>query len=320
MQIFRSLAEIPSHAGPSVVAIGNFDGLHRGHQEILAEVRRRAQEQGAFSVAVTFDPHPVRVLRPEMAPKLITPMPQRLELLARTGVDATLVLPFTQKLSQTSALDFAKNVLADGLRAVEVHEGESFRFGHNAQAGTEDLIRIGKQLGFAVFEHRALTVRGIPVSSSEVRQRILAGNMSRARALLGRAFSIESTQERGRGVGGRLLVPTINLAPYAELVPAHGVYVTRVRVGERWFTAVTNCGVRPTFGVESFAVESYMLDFEPVEIAPETPVEVCFLRHLRAERKFASPEALKEQILRDVARARRYHTLAERLTASPIRS
>lgn len=310
MKVFRSLAEIPADSGRSVVAIGNFDGVHLGHQEILAEIRNRAREQRAASIAVTFDPHPVRVLRPEVAPKLITPMPQRLELLARTGVDATVILPFTRKFSQTSAFDFAKQVLAQGLRAIEVHEGESFRFGHTAQAGTEDLIHFGEQLGFAVFGHRALTVRGVPVSSSEVRRLIVVGNVSGARALLGRTFSIESTQERGRGVGGKLLVPTINLAPYAELMPANGVYVSRVRLGDRWFNAVTNCGVRPTFGVESFAVESYLLDFEPVEITPETPVEVCFLRRLRDELKFTSPEALKEQILRDVAKAKRYHQLA----------
>lgn len=315
MQVFRLLAEIPAALGRCVVAIGNFDGVHLGHKAILAEVHKRAQAQGAASVAVTFDPHPVRVLRPELAPKLITPMPQRLELLAQTGVDATLILPFTEEFSQMSAFDFAGQVLGQGLRAVEVHEGESFRFGHNAASGTEDLIRLGERLGFAVFGHHALKVRGVPVSSSGVRQRIQEGNVSMARALLGRPFSMESTQERGRGVGSRLLVPTINLAPYAELTPANGVYVSRVRVGERWFEAVTNCGVRPTFGVESFAVESYLLDFEPVEIAPETPVEVSFLQRLREERKFASPEMLKEQILRDVAKAKRYHRLAGRLAA-----
>ncbi len=312
MLVFRSLDEIPGDFGRSVVAIGNFDGVHLGHREILAEVLRRAGEQGAASVAVTFDPHPVRVLRPEMAPKLITPMPQRLELLAETGIDATVILPFTKEFSRMPARVFAEQVLARELCAVEVHEGESFRFGHNAEAGTEDLVLLGRELGFAVFGHRVLRVRGIPVSSSEIRQRIAAGEMNVARSLLGRVFSIESTQERGRGVGSKLLVPTINLAPYEELTPAHGVYVTRVRVGERWFAAVTNCGVRPTFGVDSFAIESYLLDFVSVEMTAETVVEVCFLKRLREERKFDSVEALKEQIVRDLARAKRYHEKAFR--------
>jgi len=321
MQVFRSLDEIPAALGPTVAAIGNFDGVHRGHQAIIADVRARAAALQAASVAVTFDPHPVRLLRPEDAPRLITPLPQRLDLLAATGLDATLVLPFTQEFSQTPARDFAERVLARGLHAVEVHEGDSFRFGRGAEAGTPELVEFGKQMGFAVYGHRVIRVRVLPVSSSEVRRRIAAGEMNIARALLGRAFSIRSTQERGRGIGSRLLVPTINLAAYDELVPAHGVYLTRVHIGageaKRNFRAVTNCGVRPTFGVERFAIESYLLGWnpeaDPVEITPETPVEVCFLARLREERAFPSPEALKAQIMRDVAKAERYHRLGERL-------
>ena len=317
MKIFRSLAAIPADLGPTVVAIGNFDGVHRGHRAILAEAIERARMQGAVSLAVTFDPHPVKVLRPMAAPKLITPMEQRLKLLAQTGVDATVILPFTEEFSSMRAFTFAERVLARGLQAMEVHEGESFRFGHNAEGDTEDLVRFGRELGFGVVSHQALAVRGITVSSSEVRRRIIAGEVSLSRALLGRPFSMVSTQERGRGVGSKTLVPTINLAPYAELRPGNGVYVTRVRVGDRWFEAVTNCGVRPTFEVESFAVESYLLDYdpaetgEPVEMTAHTPVEVCFLARLREERKFDSAEALKEQILRDAAKARRYHRLAQ---------
>jgi riboflavin kinase/FMN adenylyltransferase len=321
MQVFRSLYEIPAALGPTVAAIGNFDGVHRGHQAIIADVRARAAALQAASVAVTFDPHPVRLLRPEAAPRLITPLPQRLDLLAATGLDAVLVLPFTREFSQTPARDFAERVLARSLRAVEVHEGDSFRFGRGAEGGTRELVEFGKEMGFAVYGHRVITVRGLPVSSSEVRRRIAAGEMGMARALLGRAFSIRSTQERGRGIGSRLLVPTINLAAYDELVPAHGVYVTRVGIGageaKRSFCAVTNCGVRPTFGVERFAIESYLLGWnpeaDPVEITLETPVEVCFLARLREERAFPSPESLKAQIMRDVAKADRYHRLAERL-------
>lgn len=312
MKVYRSLAEIPSDLGPTVVAIGNFDGVHRGHQAIIAEVQSCAHRHQAVSLAVTFDPHPVSILRPELAPRLITPLPQRLNLLAQTGLNATLVLPFTAEFSQTPAVEFAAQVLKGALHAVEVHEGDSFRFGRGAEAGTEDLIRFGQQLGFAVFRHQVLTVRGIPVSSSEIRRRIASGDVSIARALLGRPFSIISSQRRDRGIGAKLLVPTINLAPYPELVPAHGVYVTRVRLGDRWFCAVTNVGVRPTFGVESFAIESYLLEFEPVDLTPDTPVEVCFLKRLREERQFPSPEDLKQQILKDVAAANRYHRLAQR--------
>lgn len=322
MQVYRSLEQIPASLGATVVAIGNFDGVHRGHQAIIADVRRRAATLGARAVAVTFEPHPMRVLRPAQAPRLITPFAERLERLADTGLDATLVLDFTPDFAGTPAEVFAEQVLEQALKAVAVHEGDNFRFGRGAEAGTPELRAFGEQMGFAVYGHQMLTLRGRPVSSSEVRQAIAKGEMGLARALLGRVFSIRSTQVRERGVGGRLLVPTINLAEYPELTPAHGVYITCVTLGQgaeaRRFDAVTNCGVRPTFGVERFAIESYLLDWnpnlDPVELTPTTPVEVHFLARLREERTFPSPEALKEQILRDVVKAKRYHLLRKSLS------
>jgi len=323
MQVFRSLREIPSGFGPTVVAIGNFDGVHRGHQAIIGNVRQRAGQLTASaarvrSVALTFDPHPVRVLRPAHAPRLITPMPQRLDLLAATGLDATVVIPFTEEFSRLSAPDFARQVLSHALRAAEVHEGDNFRFGHNATAGTPELIELGRELGFHVVAHTALKVRGIAVSSSEVRRRIAAGDLATARALLGRVFSIRSTQARGRGIGTRLTVPTINLAPYDELLPAGGVYITQLKIGSsragagqetQLFDGVTNAGIRPTFGEPSYAIETYLLNFREIDLTPETPLELCFLRRIREEKKFATPEALKAQIMQDVAKAKRYFRL-----------
>ncbi len=308
MQIFRSITEMPPMPH-TVAAIGNFDGVHRGHQEIIGRVIERARSLEAQSIAVTFDPHPLAVLRPELAPKLITPIPERLRLLAQTGIAATLVLPFTRDFSLQSPREFAENVLRGALRVFEVHEGDSFRFGHDAAAGIAELKSLGKELGFGVVSHGSLIVRGITVSSSEVRRHIVAGELSLARALLGRPFSILSTAVHGRGVGKKLTTPTINLAPYRELLPPDGVYVTRVRIGDGApiFNAVTNAGSRPTFEGAGFAVESHLLDGPPsVELTEATPIEVCFLMRLREERRFPSPEALKAQILRDVERARRY--------------
>lgn len=314
MQVIRSLDAIPPGLTRTVLAIGNFDGMHRGHQEILRKVRERAQQLGAQSVAVTFDPHPVRVLRSEQAPRLITPLPQRLELLAQTGIDATIVIPFTEAFSHLSAHDFADGILRRSFHAIEIHEGDNFHFGHGARAGTAELQQLGRELGFTVVAHPALTVRGISVSSSQIRQRIAAGEVSCARVLLGRPFSIRSTPARGRGIGTRLTVPTINLAPYGELLPANGVYVTRISIGaglnRETFDSVTNAGNRPTFGEDSYAVESHLLDFHPIDLAEDTPIELCFFAHIRPERRFDSPEALKAQILRDVAYARRYLQLA----------
>lgn len=317
MQVIRSLDATPASLTRSVLAIGNFDGVHRGHLAIMHEIRERARALDAQSFAVTFDPHPMRVLRPGQAPRLITPLPQRLDLLAQTGIDATLVIPFKEEFSRLSAFEFADKVLRRSLHAVEVHEGDNFRFGRGAQAGTAELEQLGKQLGFAVVSHPALTIRGICVSSSEIRRRIAQGDVSIARCLLGRPFSIRSTRAKGRGIGSRLTVPTVNLAQYDELVPANGVYITRVTIGSglnrETFDAATNAGNRPTFGEDSYAIESHLLDFRPIDIGPDTPIELWFLARIRAERRFDSPDSLKAQILRDVAFARRYFHLANAL-------
>jgi riboflavin kinase / FMN adenylyltransferase len=311
MQIFRSIPELPAAWPRTVAAIGNFDGVHRGHQEIIARVLERAHTLRVRAIAVTFDPHPVALLHPKRAPKLITPMPHRLRLLERTGLDATLVIPFTREFSMLSAREFAEGVLRGGLRVTEVHEGDTFRFGHDAAAGIEDLKKLGAELGFAVISHGALRVRGVTVSSSEVRRRIAAGQMGMARAMLGRAFSILSTPARGRGVGAGLNAPTINLAPYPGLLPANGVYVTQLRIGEGpdavVLPAVSNVGIRPTFADAGFAVESHLLEGPPpAELTETMPLELCFLRRLRDERRFPSSEALMAQIRRDVEQAQRY--------------
>ncbi len=306
MQVFRSLAEIPASFGPSIVSIGNFDGVHCGHRVILERLIRNAAARSVRSVAVTFDPHPLRVLRPEASLKLITPLHARLELLEEAGVDTVLVLPFTAALSRMRAGEFVTAILRDALRAIEVHEGPNFRFGYRAEGDIQQLRDLGRTLGFEVVIHPACRLRSVTVSSSKIRDLISRGELRAARVLLGHSFFIHSTPAGGRGIGSRLTVPTVNLARYDELLPANGVYVTQLRVADEWFDAVTNIGNRPTFGADSFAIESHLLDFHPLELSPETPLELRFLQRIREERKFPSPEALKAQILRDVARAQRY--------------
>jgi len=307
--VYRSVAEIPGGFGPSV-AIGNFDGVHLGHQEILSAVVAEARALGVRSVAVTFDPHPQQFLRPAKAPRLLTPMDARVRLLATTGIDAVLVLTFDAALAALPAREFVRGILVDGLGVCALHEGGNFHFGHRARAGVMQLQRFGAGLGFAVHVHSAVTVRGMEVSSSAVRALVAAGDMRRTRWMLGRPFAVRSTPARGRGIGTRLLVPTVNLAAYDGLLPAFGVYVTRLTVGERRFQAVTNVGNRPTFGEASFAVESHILDFEPMDIDEQTPLELEFLLRLRGEVEWPSPEALKAQIFKDVAKAQRYFRLA----------
>jgi riboflavin kinase/FMN adenylyltransferase len=311
--VFRSVAQIPSDFGPCVAAIGNFDGVHLGHRQILEAVAEEARGRGFRSIAITFDPHPAQFLYPADAPKLLTFLPERLRLLATTGVDAVLVLPFGEELSRVSARDFVRDILVGALGVRGMHEGGSFRFGHGAKAGVAELREFGAEFGFGVAVHPPVRVHGMEVSSSAVRGLIAAGDVRRARWMLGRIFAVHSTPARGRGIGTRLLVPTVNLAAYDGMLPAFGVYVTRLTVGERCFEAVTNVGNRPTFEGAGFGVETHILDFEPVDLSEETAVKLEFLTRLRGEMTWPSAEALKAQIFRDVGRAKGYFRLADGL-------
>jgi riboflavin kinase/FMN adenylyltransferase len=306
MRVFRSLDELPADWNATVTSIGNFDGVHRAHRKVLASVVDRARRLNAHSLAVTFDPHPLRVLRPESAPPLILPLKQKMAALAQTGIEGFLALPFTQQLVVVSPRDFVRNIVVERLHAKEVHEGSNFHFGHRAQGNCDMLKRFGEEFGFSVTIYPEMLWHGETVSSSRIRQLLVDGNASRARHLLDRAFSIVGTPARGRGYGTRYTVPTINLAPYPELVPKNGVYVTCTRVANERFESVTNVGNRPTFDGQSFAIETHLLNFHPISLDEQTEVEITFLKWLRPEVKWPSPDALKQQIGKDVARAKRF--------------
>ncbi|MBZ5720467.1 MAG: bifunctional riboflavin kinase/FAD synthetase [Acidobacteriia bacterium] len=306
MQVFHKLDEVPAGFGPTLLSVGNFDGVHRAHTSVLKEIIARARQLGGKAMAVTFEPHPIRILRPDSGLKLITPTPEKLHLLEATGLDAVLLLPFTRDLSLMTPHQFAHDILKKRLHACEVHEGYNFRFGHKAAGDVNLLAELGRELGFAVKVYPEMQLRGEPVSSSHIRKLLSQGRVSRARHLLGRPFAILSTPGRGRGYGSKYTVPTINLSRYQEHVPKDGVYITRTRVGEECFDSVTNVGTRPTFGTESFAIETHLLNFHPIELAPDTEAEIHFLDRLRDEIKFPSIDALKQQIGQDVKKATRY--------------
>jgi riboflavin kinase/FMN adenylyltransferase len=324
--VYRSVQEIPFRFGRTVAVIGNFDGVHLGHREILSAVAEEARARGLRSVAITFDPHPEQFLRPAQAPRLLTPIAERARLLASTGIDAVVMLKFDEALAGLAARDFVREILVDALGVLALHEGGNFRFGHNAEAGVKELEDLGAEFGFITRVHAPVRVKGLEVSSSAIRALVASGDVRRARWMLGRPFAVRSTPARGRGIGTRLLVPTVNLAAYEGLLPAFGVYVTRLMVGGRCFQAVTNVGNRPTFGEASFAVESHILDFDPVrhptdesaaadvgapvELDERTPIKLEFMLRLRGEIEWPSPEALKAQIFKDVASAKRYFRLA----------
>lgn len=309
MRVFHKLEEVPTDFGPTFVSVGNFDGVHRAHAHVLNEIVLRAREGGGKAVAITFEPHPARILKPESGLKLLTPLPEKLRWLEGTGIDAVLVLPFGRDLSLMTPRQFAERVLKKGLRAREVHEGFNFRFGHKAAGDVKMLAEFGREMGFEVSVYPEMRLRGETVSSSQIRRLISQGRVSRARHLLARPFCILGFPGRGRGYGSKYTVPTINLARYEELVPQDGVYITWTRVAKERFDSVTNVGNRPTFGAELFAIETHLLNFHPLELTPDTEVEICFLERLRDEIKFPSVDALREQIARDVKKARRYFHL-----------
>src|SRR5271157_2955490 len=270
MLTFHRLDDVPRDFGPALVSVGNFDGVHRAHRHVLDEIVRRAKTEKAQAVVVTFEPHPARILRPDSGLKLLTPLPEKLRLLEATGIDAVLVLPFGRDLSLMTPRQFVERILKKKLHAREVHEGYNFRFGHKAAGDVNLLAQLGQEMGFEVKVYSEEKLRGEPVSSSHIRKLIREGRVSRARHLLARPFCILGAAGRGRGYGSKYTVPTINLARYEELVPKDGVYITCTRVGAENFDSVTNVGNRPTFGADSFAIETHLLNFHPLELRPET--------------------------------------------------
>jgi riboflavin kinase/FMN adenylyltransferase len=307
MKAFRQLSEVPADFGPSVVTIGNFDGVHAGHREILRRVAEIARDRRFVPVVLTFDPHPARVLAPERAPRLINTISQRLRRAESAGVQAALLLPFSLDLARQSPEDFARAVLADTLRARVVIVGEDFRFGYKQAGDLATLRMLGESLGFEVESAGAIQRRGERISSTAIRKLIEAGRVSRACRMLGEPFALEGPVVSGHGIGGKQTVPTLNMKPENELLPATGVYATLTRdpdSGRDW-KSITNVGYRPTFDGKDLTCETFLLD--PFDGNTPKRIEVSFLYFLRGEKKFDTPELLRAQIMKDVARANRVH-------------
>ena len=299
MQIWRSLEEITQPPANAVLTIGNFDGLHCGHRHVIDLMRKTAAQMNGGSVALTFDPHPSRVLAPQRAPLLLTPMPERIRLLEAAGLDALLVLPFTKELAAWPPEDFVQRVMVERLKIKEVLVGGNFRFGYR-QAGNVDLLwQLGAQAGFAVQVIDPIQVRGGLVSSTRIRTLLTEGRVSLAARLLGRSYEVVGPIVPGRGIGRKQTVPTYNLAPYPELLPKRGVYITTTN----GVHSVTNIGHNPTFGETELHLESHLLE-DPG--TPTTEMRVAFHFRIRDEVKFPSPETLRARIGRDIAMARRY--------------
>ena len=290
----------------SVLAIGNFDGIHLGHQAILKAAVRRAGETHDVATALTFDPSPRKVLRPESAPPRVATNTQRMEYFGALQLEAAVVLPFTLELARLSPEEFVEQILVRGLHVRTVLVGENFRFGHK-QAGDVNLLReLGARHGFEVEVIPPVAYEGEVVSSTVIRREIAAGNVTHAARLLGRPFVLTGEVVSGTGTGRRFTFPTLNLKPEQELLPARGVYITRTLLeGEtKSRRSVTNIGVRPTFNGSGVSVETHLLDYSR-EVSAKR-IEVQFWKRLREEKKFAGPEELRAQIARDIAAANRF--------------
>jgi riboflavin kinase/FMN adenylyltransferase len=310
MKIFRSSAEIGSDFGPSVVAIGNFDGMHAGHRQIMRRVVALARQRGYTPTILTFDPHPARVLAPDRAPKLLMTIDQRVRAMESEGIEAVFLLPFSLDFAKRTPEEFAASILVQDLRARAVFVGEDFRFGYKQSGNVDTLRALGQSRGFEFEAVAAIAWRGERISSSTVRKLVVEGAVSRACRLLGTPgapFALEGTVVPGQGIGSKQTVPTLNLDPLNEVLPKTGVYVTRTRDldSTRTWNSITNVGYRPTFNGDSLTIETFLLD--PLGVPAPVRIEVAFLKRLRAERKFENPAALKSQILKDVNTATRLH-------------
>ena len=304
MKTYTGVKEIRPGLDRPVVTLGNFDGVHRGHQFVIAQVLDRSRQSGRPALLVTFRPHPLKIVRPASAPPLLQSHEAKMERIAALGVEHALVLPFTPAFASLSAESFVREVLHRGLGASSVYVGNNFNFGRGREGNLDLLRRLGSELGFEVPEVPDFRVLGSPVSSSRIRRAVHSGEVEFARELLGRPFSVSGRVVHGDARGAGLGFPTANLESPAEIVPADGVYVTRARVHGAERDAVTNVGSRPTFQSARFAIETHFLD--PPGDLYGLPMEVLFLGRLRPEVRFDSADQLRRQIAADVARARRF--------------
>jgi len=288
----------------SAVTIGNFVGVHLGHQRILHAVLDRAHRTDALGAVLTFYPHPARVLRPAEAPALLETLEQRLAAIGATGIDAALVTRFDAELANVSPEDFVRRFLLDTMGAETVLVGGNFRFGHRGAGDINLLGELGQRWGFAVEIVPPLVENGVVVSSTAIRSAIRDGRVDEARRMLGRSYTLEGEIRTGTGQGRKLVVPTLNLATDQEVLPKNGVYATEAIVAGKAYRAATNVGVRPTFDGARITIESFLLDFS--EDLTSGKLEVRFSQRLRDERKFSSPAELREQVLKDIELAKGY--------------
>ena len=304
MKIYNKLEDITEPFAESFVTIGNFDGVHLGHQMLFAEVVSRAYQRQGTSVVITFNPHPLQVVRPEIGIKLISNYEQKVELISMAGIDVLVVLPFTRDFAATSAEAFVDDVLIGTIGVKELVVGYDYAFGKGRQGNIEFLKEQGQRKGFPVTVVEPYYVDHMLVSSSKIRELVREGRMMDVKKLLGRNYQIRGTVQEGKKRGGPVVgFKTANLHLSEEdLCPKHGVYVTQVVYGGKCYGGVLNIGYNPTFGENRLSAETHIFDFNQDIYGKE--IKINLLKHLRGERKFSGPGELAEQIHRDISQAK----------------
>ena len=316
MRVFHSLESAKEHFGPCALAIGNFDGVHIGHQALLTATAQYAHTHRLCPAVLTFEPHPTAVVAPHRKPEMTCSLEDRIRLLFAAGAERILVLPFTEALAKMTPREFVADILVAALESKAIFVGQNFRFGHKQYGTPETLSSLSVEFGFEPYFLPPVFARGEVVSSSAIRLHLSSGEVLAASRLLGRCFFVSGKVVSGHGVGSKQTVPTLNLKPTPGLLYPRGVFVTETLdkpSSVRW-PSITNVGVRPTFGGNELTVETYLLS--PLEGEPPADIEVQFRHFVRGERHFSSPELLRAQIVQDVARAQSYWRKVRRLTRS----
>jgi riboflavin kinase/FMN adenylyltransferase len=305
MQVLRSIADLSQVPGPVFLAIGVFDGVHRGHQAVIGTAATHAGEAQGTAVVVTFDPHPAKILRPNESPRLLTATQHKIALIRRLGVSHLLVLTFDREFAATPPEEFVRQLVVAARPLREICVGAEWSFGKNRAGNLALLKKLGVSLDFNVVGVEAVRAAdGTIISSTAIRKAVEAGDFATAREMLGRDYTILGTVEEGQHVGRSLGFPTANLSAHSEQFPPDGVYVAEGLLDGRVYHGVVNLGVRPTIsgGTPQRVLEFHLLDFEGDLYGRD--IELKFLRYLRPEKKFESLAALRDQITRDVAQAR----------------
>ena len=302
MLLITDLSKITKPFTNSVITLGNFDGIHLGHQELVRMVMNRAQEIQGQSMVVTFRPHPLKVLAPEKCPPLISIYEEKIELFKKLGIDVLVKIPFSLHFAEMSPREFVRTILCDLLGTKEIFVGCNYRFGRGREGTTQTLRMMGDEFGFRVNEVKQISLKNEVISSTKIRQLLTAGEVEHAADLLGRPYAITGIVIRGDSRGKTLGFPTANIASKHAIVPSDGVYAVKLSAREACHNGVVNIGLRPTFATKSLTIEVHVFDFNEDLYGEE--VTIFFIKKLRQEKKFDSADALIAQITKDVAEAK----------------